>query len=115
MSIFPRPVRPSRALGDLWQFVRARPRHEFVFGVLATAMTGLWFWAIFDKLYPVPDYRPPPVYYATQWPASRTVAEVKAQQAKDLPAELKAKREAEAAAAAKRAQYQRMAKTLGID
>ena len=115
MALLPRPVSPLRAITDLWQFLRARQPHEFVFALLAIVLTGLWFYAIFDKLYTKPEYKPPPVFYATQWPATRTAAEVKIQQAKDLPAELKAKREKEKAESERRAQYGRLAKQFGLD
>lgn len=115
MAFFPRPVRPTRAIGDFWQFLKGRQRHEYVILVLSALMTFAWFAAIFYKLYPKPEYKPPTVMYVKQWPASRTVEEVRAQQAKDLPAELEAKRLAEKAEAEKRAKYQRLAKQLGID
>lgn len=115
MAFIPRPVRPTRALGDLWQFLKGRQRHEYVILLISTGMTFAWFAAIFYKLYPKPEYKPPTVMYVTQWPASRTLAEIKKQQAKDLPAELEAKRLAEKAEAEKRAKYQRLAKQLGID
>jgi hypothetical protein len=115
MSLYPRPVRPSRAIGDFIGFVRARKRSEIWFGLLAVAITLLWFVAIFYKLYPEPEYIPPKVQYAKQWPASRTAEEVRAQQAKDLPRELAAKKALEAAKAAERAKYDRLAKQFGLD
>lgn len=114
MAFFPRPVGPARAFGDLWQFLRARRPYEYVVLLMSIGMTLTWFAAIFYKLYPKPEYKPPTVMYVKQWSASRTAAEIKAQQAKDLPAELEAKRLEEKAAAEKRAQYQRLAKRLGI-
>jgi hypothetical protein len=114
MAFFPRPVWPMRALGDLWHYLKARPRHEYVILLVSIAMTFTWFSAIFYKLYPKPEYKPPAVMYVTQWKATRTAADVRAQQAKDLPAELAAKRAAEKAEAEKRAKYQRLAKQLGI-
>jgi len=114
MSIFPRPVSPSRALSDLWGFLRARKRHEFAFGLLATGITVLWFAMIFDKLSVKPEWRPPTVLYVKQWPKTRTVADIRAQQAIDAPRE-KAEREALAAAKKKRQDdFKRLAKQLGI-
>ena len=113
--MLPRPVRPSRALGDLWQFVRGRTRQEVFFGLLAVGITALWFAAIFDKLNPEPEYKSPPVFYAQQWPANRTVADVRAQQKKDLPAELVAQREREEAARLQRKRYDKLAKQFGLD
>jgi ribosomal protein S21 len=114
MAIFPRPVRPSRALSDLWGFLRARRRSEFLFGGLAVVITCLWFWMIFDKLSPKPEWRPPTVMYVKQWPKTRTAADVRAQQAIDAPRE-KAEREALEAAKKKRQdEYKRLAKQLGL-
>jgi hypothetical protein len=114
MSIFPRPVSPSRALSDLWRFMRARKRHEFAFGLLATGITVLWFAMIFDKLSVKPEWRPPNVMYVKQWPKTRTAADVRAQQAIDAPRE-KAEREAlEAEKKKRQEQYKRLAKQLGI-
>lgn len=98
----------------MWQFIRARRPHEYVFLLLSLGMTLTWFAAIFYNLYPRPEYKQPTVMYVTQWSASRTAAEIRAQQARDLPAELEEKRREEKAAADKRAQYQRLAKRLGI-
>lgn len=115
MAIFPRPARPARALADLWSFLRARRRHEYVFGGLAVALSLLWVWAIFDKLSPKPEYRPPEVQYVKYWPKGRTEADIRAQQAIDAPKE-KAAREAREAAAKKRQDdYKRLAKQLGLD
>ena len=115
MSIFPRPVRPSRAIADLWSFVWQRRRHEFLFAVLAIVITALWFGAIFDKLNVRPEWKPPQILYVKQWPKSRTDAEVRAQLAKDAPQEI-AERKAEEAAARKRQdEYKKLAKNLGID
>ena len=114
MALFPRPERPSRALADLWGFVRARRRSEFIFGGLAVVLTGVWFWMLFDKMSPKPEWRPPTVLYVQQWPKTRTDAEIRAQQAIDAPKE-KAARDARAAAAKKRQdEYKALAKKLGI-
>ena len=114
MAFIPRPARPSNALADLWQFLRARRRHEFVFGGLAVVATGFWFWAIFDKLSVKPEWQPPKVMYVKQWPKTRSTADILVQQAIDAPRE-KAEREARAAAAKKRQdEYKALAKRLGI-
>jgi len=114
MSFFPKPTRPSRAIADLIGFVRNVGRKEIVFGLLSIVITGLWFWAIFDKLSPKREWKPPQVFYVKQWSAARTAAEVRAQQAIDAPREQAERARVEAEAAARRAQYQRLAKQLGI-
>jgi hypothetical protein len=111
----PRPVRPSRAIADFVAYVRQMKRSQIWGGVLAVGVTLLWFWAIFDKLYPPEPYKPPEVSYVTQWPATRTAEEVRAQQARDLPRELAEKKRREEAEAARRAQYDRLAKQLGME
>lgn len=114
MAMFPRPARPSRALADLWGFLRARRRHEFAFGLLATGITILWFAMIFDKLDVKPEWQPPKILYVQQWPKTRTAADVRAQQAIDAPRE-RARRAALAAERKKRQDdFKRLAKTLGI-
>jgi hypothetical protein len=115
MAFFPRPVRPSRAIGDLWMFIRQRRRHELGFGLLAVGITCLWFWAIFDKLDVRPEWQPPKVMYVKQWPLTRTEAEVRAQLAKDAPKELAERKAAEEAARKRQDEYKKLAKTLGID
>lgn len=115
MAFFPRPVRPSRAIGDLWTFIRQRRRHELGFGVLAVVITALWFWAIFDKLDVRPEWEPPQVMYVKQWPTTRSEAEVRAQLAEDAPKEIAAHKAEEAAAQKRQAEFKKVAKTLGID
>lgn len=115
MAFFPRPVRPTRALGDLWSFIRQRRRHELGFGVLATVITALWFWAIFDKLNVRPEWKPPEVMYVKQWPKTRTEAEVRAQLVKDAPQEIADRKAQEQAARKRQQQFKKLAKTLGID
>ena len=69
---------------------------------------------VFDTLSVKKEWKPPEVQYVQQWPASRTDAEARAQQAKDAPREL-AEKKAEADAKLKRRQaFQRVAKQLGI-
>ncbi len=114
-AMLPRPVRPSRAIADFVAFVRMRRQSEIWAGLLAVCITLLWFWMIFDKLNPTPEYVPPPVNYVKQWPKTRTEAEVAAQQAKDLPAEIAARKRREEEAAAERAKYDKLAKQFGID
>ncbi len=83
--------------------------------MLAVVITALWFWAIFDKLDVRPEWEPPKVMYVKQWPKTRTAAEVRAQQAKDAPQELAARKAEEAAARKRQDEYKQLAKTLGID
>lgn len=114
MAIFPRPVRPSRALGDLWGFLRQRRPHEFVFGLLAVIISSLWIWAIFDKMSVKREWKPPTVLYVKQWPKTRTTAEIRAQQAIDAPREAAERAAREAEKKKRQDEYKRLAERLGI-
>ena len=115
MPILPPAVRPSRAIADLRQFWGVRRRHQAVYAALAVASTSFVLFAFWQSFTIEKEWEPPEVHYVQQWPASRTDAEVRAQQAKDAPAELAAKKAAADKAEARRRSYQRLAKTLGIE
>lgn len=112
---FPRPSRIADAWTDLRRFVAQRRRHEAVFLAAAIALTAGMAYAIYDKLSVKPEWKPPEIVYVKQWPADRSLVQVRAQLAKDAPIEA-AQRKAEAdAAREKREAYQRLAKRLGIE
>jgi hypothetical protein len=78
---------PRAAWRDLRAFFQTRQRHQWVFAALSLAIPGflaLQFYLVSGK---PKHYRPPEVVFVQQWPKSRTDAEIKAQQAKDAPAE----------------------------
>ena len=114
MPILPPAVRPSRALADLRRFFGARRRHQIVYVAAAAACTVFVMWAVYAEFDVQPEYRPPEITYVTQWPASRSDADVRAQLAKDAPREHAAKAAEAAAAEAKRKQFQRWADAFGI-
>jgi len=106
MAFFPRPASPRALWRDIRSFVAARQRHEIIFGFLAifiTAMIVLGFYV--DSRVAPP---PPTVTYVQSWPENRSDAEIIAQQKID-------QKKKEERLAKRRAEYQRLAKTLGID
>jgi len=106
MAVFPRPSSPRAVWADLKTFLAGRERHRLLFAFLAIAITGLMLLGFYVDSRPEPQ--PPQIIYAQSWPASRTDAEIIAQQKIDQK-KLDARREE------KRRQYQRLAKQLGID
>lgn len=102
----PRPARPTALIADVRRFLADGGRHRLLFGALAIAMPLLII-ALFVR--DARDLGPGrTITYVTQWPATRTDAEIVAQQKVDQ--KLKAKADAE-----KRAAYQRLQKELGIE
>ena len=82
------------------------------FGAIAVpTVIGVAF--IYDA--PKGEYRPPEVEFVTSWPANRSIEEIKAQQAKDLPAELAAKAAEKAAEEARKAEFRKLAGMVGMD
>jgi hypothetical protein len=108
MKFLPRPSTPRNALSDMIEFVRERRQHQYVFAALAIAIPTLTLYAIANEFDRKPEWKPPTVTYMTQWRASRTPAQVRAQQAIDLPAELARKKAARDAEAARKAQFVRL-------
>ncbi len=115
MAILPRPSSPLAAWRDLRDFVGQPRKHKIVFAALSFALPAVIFWAMIREAKLDEVWVPPTIIYVKQWPASRTAAEARAQQAKDLPAEIARKREREAAAEAQRQAYRRLADKMGVD
>ena len=105
MAFLPRPTSPVRAWRDLRSFFATRQRHQFVFAAISIALPCLLIAGF------VHDSRPPvekpEMYFIPSWPASRTDAEIIAQQKIDQAAREKAQAE-------RRAQFQRLAKQVGM-
>jgi hypothetical protein len=115
MAILPKPASPVGAIRDLIEVVRAPRKHKIVFAALSFALPALILFGMLRQAHVDEVWVPPTIVYVKQWPADRSLAEVRAQQAKDLPAELAAKKEAEAKAEATRQAYRRLADKMGID
>lgn len=103
MSYFGR-MSPVRAYKDLRQFLATRERYEFGFLALAVAITGFLIFAFYrDSTIPTEYKRE--IVYVEQWPATRTDAQIKAQQAIDAPIKAKALAEQKAARERKQAEF----------
>jgi hypothetical protein len=107
MSIIPRPSSPRVAWRDAVLFLRQRRPHQIVFVALAIGIPIMVFLAFINEFNRVPEWQAPEVMYVQQWSAERTRAEVAAQQARDLPAELAKKKQIEEFQAERRAQFKR--------
>ncbi len=109
---FLRNLSPIRAILDLRRFLAQRKPHELWFMMLAMVLTlgTLWMF-VKDSHIPRPYKRE--IIYVKQWPITRSDAEIKAQQAKDLPAELKRKAEIEAKAKKRQEEYKRLDEKIG--
>lgn len=90
---------PLRAWRDLRLFLSYRQPYELIFLALAIIVTTVVIAAFYVDSKIEKPYKPPEITYFESWPASRTDAQIKAQQAIDqakkekLMAELKAKQE----------------------
>lgn len=108
MAIFPRPVSPKSALGDLWSYFRDHRPHKWPLLGLSVAMTWLIVWAfIIDANTNTMPTRNK-IFYIQSWDTNRSDAAIILQQKMDL-----AKREA--AIEAKQREMQGIADTFGID
>lgn len=87
---------PRRAFLDLKAFLGRRRRHEAVTASVALALTALIMYGFFWET-TIPREYHREITYFRQWPASRSEADVIAQQRIDAPTE--ARRRAEAAQA----------------
>ncbi|MBV9841820.1 MAG: hypothetical protein JOY99_09880 [Sphingomonadaceae bacterium] len=105
MAFFPRPSSPRNAWRDLRAFLATRQRHQIVFAALSIAMPALLILGFAHDAHVDPP--PPTMYFLPSWPASRSDAEIIAQQKIDQAAK-------EKALAEKRAQFQRLEKQLGM-
>jgi hypothetical protein len=107
MSLIPRPASPRVAWRDAISFMRQRRPHQIVFVALAIGIPILVVLAFMNEFNRAPEWHPPEVMYVKQWSAERTRAEIMAQQARDLPAELAKKKQIEEFQAEQRAQFKR--------
>ena len=92
MAFLPPPVSPRAAWLDALGYIRQRRRHQLVFAALSLAAPVVLISAFMNEFNRTAEWQPPTVIYVKQWSAERTLAEVRAQQAKDLPAELAARK-----------------------
>jgi len=106
MSWFPRPVGPRAAIADLRAFMRQRSREQVIGAMLAVLVTAIIVieFLVDSKIGTAP---PPQVVYMDSWSASRTDAEIIAQQKIDQAKRDKAEKE-------KQRQFQKLEKQLGM-
>ncbi|HEX8555755.1 MAG TPA: hypothetical protein VF695_13700 [Sphingomonas sp.] len=98
---------PRVAYHDLRFFLGLRQPHELWFLVAAMAITGFLIFAFFKDSYVEREYRPQ-ITYVQQWPADRTDAQIRAQQAIDGPIKRAALAEQRAAEAKRRAEFKKV-------
>lgn len=105
MAVFPRPARPSVLWKDLRYFLRGDRRYKLLFGAITVAIVSTWITIfIIESWWGVlPEGQQ--IVYAEDFKASRTDAEIIAQQKIDQAVRDKAMAE-------KRAAFQRLDKKL---
>lgn len=106
MKYFSR-LSPVAAVRDLRVFLSHRQPHELGFLALSLVITGLLIGGFLKDSRVEKVYRRE-IIYVESWPASRTDAEVRAQQAKDLPGEIARKKAIEQRQAERRAQFKKL-------
>lgn len=108
MAIFPRPVSPKSALGDLWGYFRQQRPHKWPLLGLSAAITWVivWTFVVDANTNTMPTRNK--IIYVQSWDANRSDAAIILQQKIDL-----AKREA--ALQKKQKEMQGIADVFGID
>ncbi len=86
MRIFPRP-QPASAMTDVIRALRAPVPHKLGIMGVSAAITYVLIMSLVNAFTPKPVHHSPEIIYVKQWPKSRTLAQVKAQQAIDGPIE----------------------------
>lgn len=98
---------PVAAYRDLRFFLGSRQPHELWFLVAAMAITGFLIFAFFKDSRMEREYRPQ-ITYVQQWPADRSDAQIRAQQAIDEPIKRAALAEQKAAEDKRKAEFKRV-------
>jgi hypothetical protein len=112
MAIFPKWVPLREGWRDFRSAITAPRKHKMVFAVASIGAPLGLLAAMFQQAKVDEDYIPPTIVYVKQWDASRTVADVKRQQAIDLPAELAEKKRIADLKEVRRKQFERVAKKM---
>ncbi len=107
MAVFPRPSSPRAAFADLKAFLGRRSREKTIGGLLAVLIT-LVIVIVFFLDASINTAPPPQVIYVESFSANRTDADIVADQKKRQAAK-------EAALKARRQEYQKLEKQLGIE
>lgn len=98
---------PLRAINDLRAYLAQRQPYEVIFLFLAIVVTTLVIVGFVHDSHEERVYKREIVYFES-WPASRSDAEIKAQQARDLPKELARKAEIERRAKARQESFKKL-------
>ena len=108
MAIFPRPVSPRSALGDLWSYFRENRPHKWPLLGLSMAITWviIWVFMVDANTNTMPTRNK--IIYVQSWDASRSDAAIILQQKIDLA-------KSEAALQKRQKQMQGWADSFGID
>lgn len=113
-----RSSRPAsrEALHDFIYVIRTPVPHKLGIMGACAALTYVLVWLLLASFSTAKPHKPPQIIYVKQWPKSRTLAQIEAQQKIDAvtDAKARAKEEAEekAAAAERQAQFKRAEETL---
>ncbi len=106
MAIFPRPARPKALLTDIKAFLRGEERHKILIALISILMPALLIAGFYVDS--KRDKPPTQIVYIQNYNGERSDEEIIKQNVADQKI-LDAKRRA------KQEEYQRLAKTLGID
>lgn len=108
MAIFPRPVSPRSAAGDLWSYLSEKRPHKWPLLGVSTALTGLIIWAFLVDANTNTMPTRNKITYFQSWDSNRTDAQVILQQKIDLA-------EREIALRKKQKEMQKVADIFGIE
>lgn len=108
MAIFPRPVSPKSAAGDLWSYLRESRAHRWPLLGLSAALTWviIWMFVLDANTNTAPKQNK--IIYFENWRADRSDIAVILQQKKDLADRVKALH-------AKRKEMQKIADMFGVE
>jgi hypothetical protein len=108
MAIFPRPVSPKSAVGDLWSYFRENRPHKWPILGVSAAITWVIIWAFIvdGNTNTMPTRNR--IIYVKSWDANRTDAAVILQQKMDIA-------KGEAMLKTKQREMQGIADVFGID
>ncbi len=111
MSVFAR-LNPFRALADLRRFLGSRGKHEvlFLFAALFVCFVVVGGFVLSSRI--VKPHQPPTIIYVQSWPATRTDAEIIAQQKIDMAKKKIDDAKLEKLKAERRAEFKRLGDKL---
>lgn len=111
------PEHDASAFADLRAFIAQvrEQEHRWWFLALAILMPALLVWGFFHDSTIEIEYKAPEVTWFETWEKGRTAEQVRAQQAKDLPGEIAARKAETAEKEARKAEFRKVADMYGID